>query len=151
VVTNAAGYVSPDGTLYGGKTNVVLNARSEVASPNISLFKFVDKITNLLTQLNDPVPGAEIWYRISFSNSGIGQGRNLSILDFLPVTNIVFLANTVTNSGFATNFTVSGYDRSGAPLTLVAVDSNVRRIRFSAPDIFSPGDKGVIRYRIRIR
>jgi len=153
VTTNAASYVALDGTPYGGKTNALVLARAEVAAPNITLFKFIDKVTNLSTKLNDPVPGSEIWYRIAFSNSGIGQGKNLTIIDFLPMTNIVFLSNSLAFQGFATNFTVLSRNRADFPIQLVSVDSNVRKIIFSTVKIFDPGDssKGVITYKIRIR
>jgi len=152
VTTNPAGYLSFDGAAYGGRTNIANAASASIAKPVIVLTKVIEKATNVLYPAGNPImPGAEIWYLISFSNSGMSPGRNLRIIDFLPVTNTLFSAGTLAGSGFATNFSVEFRDRDGSLRNPSGWESNVGRVTFSATNTVKPGDKGFIRYRIRIK
>ncbi len=137
---------------YGGFTNINKTCRVVVASPNITLVKGIEKITNVLTGGYQLIPGCEIYYRIFFSNSGTVAGKNLEVVDVLPKNYIEF-TNSIVFSNFATNFSKQFSDNNGLTWTYTPVgwDANVEQIRFFSTNTIPVGATGVFKYKVKIR
>lgn len=150
--TNVSYYTS-GGITYGGWTNIYRTCRVEMASPVIVLIKEVEKITNTNTKGYELMPGCEIHYRISFSNSGNAAGKNLVIIDILPPDYIMF-TNYFILSNFATNLSTNFSADNGESWDYIPIegwDTNVDQIKFEYSGIISPGEKGVIKFKVKIK
>jgi len=149
--TNISYYTS-GGITYGGFTNIYRTCRVEMAWPVIMLIKEIEKITNIITGGYELIPGCEIWYRVSFSNSGNAAGKNLTIIDILPPDYIMF-TNYFVLSNFATNLSIRFSADNGISWLYNPInwDTNVNQIKFEYSGIIPAGEKGIIKYKVKIK
>jgi uncharacterized repeat protein (TIGR01451 family) len=156
VATNAVRY-AVGGTAYGGRTNIVNVIAASVNLPRIILTKSVSDLSNVRFGGHGLTPGCEITYRISFSNSGNGPGRNLRIFDILPARFVEVETIPLSGlSGFATNmiqtYSMSATGGTWTVLPSGAWNSNIRRIQwFTGSELIPPGGTGAIEYKVRTR
>lgn len=146
---------------YGGWTNVKRTCKFKIAFPNIYLTKNIITVTNPVYNNNSIMPGSVITYQIFFSNSGTSPGRDLTIIDILPLpnTNYLMLSNDFTLSDFATNFKILGGIEFSSddgvswddPPILPGWYGQVDQILFSSPNIIPVGGTGLIEYKVKIK
>ncbi len=150
--TNIAYYSNLGSPYYGGRTNVKRTCEFKIEFPDIYLTKNIKLVTNLVYNNNSVMPGSEITYQIFFSNSGTSSGRDLTIIDTLPLTNVM-LTNKFTNIGFATNFGIDFSSDDGVSWLYIPSgwDGQVDQIRFSSTNTIPVGGIGLIEYRIKIK
>ncbi len=154
--TNVAYYSNLGPTYYGGWTNVKRTCKFKIEFPDIYLRKNIILVTNLVYSNNSVMSGSEITYQIFFSNSGTSSGRDLTIIDTLPLpnTNYLMLTNDFVTNGYAANFDIDFYNDVGSQIFLSIPsgwDDRVKKIRFSSPNIIPVSGTGVIEYKVKIK
>jgi uncharacterized repeat protein (TIGR01451 family) len=107
-----------------------------VAVPGITLVKTVDRA--------DALPGETLSYSVSYTSSGSVEAHQVVVLDEIPAPT-TYLAGSAAGPGADIDFSHDGgttFDASEAePVTHI-------RWRLQAP--LSPGDSGVVSFRVRI-
>lgn len=136
----AVAYTGVDGStayggtigLYGAGGNVVpLSVNGTLADSNwlltvqaavMELVKTVDYVDNPSTYADgaavQPIPGAEIYFKIEYVNSGAATAEGVEINDTLPSTILTYNTGTMKHSGTTTD------DWAGAPDSLTDTDAD---------------------------
>ncbi|HMB01474.1 MAG TPA: hypothetical protein VKS21_10860 [Spirochaetota bacterium] len=144
-------YTSTNGNYYGGLKMFTDTFAVQVNGPEVTATKSIVYISNSAggsIGANELIPGAEVRYRISYTNRGGAAAHNVQFVESLDNAYVDYLVGTQTGGD---NYEYSDDNRS----TWVygpggVVDNNVTDIRFTVNNIAINGS-GNIEYTVVVK
>jgi len=152
-------YTGDNGTIYAATNSTETWTDSAMVSAAVFTLTKVCTGATLGGTVSSPIPGATLWYQITYSNTGSDSGNNVYIYDELDTTVVLF---TDTTSGSATGWTfyyssllspapgfgtMSGDWTAGAP----AIASNVRWVKWDKATVGDTEDNLTLGYKVIIK